>query len=191
MYTYIITYIYICINVRCGDPLSVSVIRCTHCASRSHSSGAASTSQNTTFSEDDNVLVIGVSGEKQAIGYFGFSYYENNADRLRAVPVVNPNGEAILPSLETINSGVYAPLSRPLFIYVNRDAYASKPQVVAFIEFFNTEAVELIDTPEVGYVRLPDAVYARNLARLAEGDIGAKLGADRAGRTLAEAYGLP
>jgi len=146
-------------------------------------------SQNTTFSEDDNVLVIGVSGERGGIGYFGYSYYINNAGRLKAAPIVNPaTGEAVLPSLETINSGTYAPLSRPLFIYVAADALL-RPEITAFVEFYLTEGRPLIDAPEVGYVQLPDALYERNLERLRERDYGSPFQAAPEGTPLLDRYG--
>ena len=76
-------------------------------------------SDDVAFSEDDNVLVIGISGTLNGIGYFGFSYYANNSDSLRAVPIVNDAGEPVLPSLESINTNSYNPLSRPLLMYVS------------------------------------------------------------------------
>lgn len=146
-------------------------------------------SDNTTFSEDDNVLVIGVSGERGGIGYFGYSYYVNNANRLKAAPIVNPaTGEPVLPSLETINSGAYAPLSRPLFIYVAADAL-SRPEVAAFVEFYLTEGRPLIDAPEVGYVQLPDVLYERNLERLRERDYGSPFQGAPEGTPLLDRYG--
>ena len=79
-----------------------------------------------TVSEDDNVLVTGVAGDSNAIGYFGCAYYFENKDKVKAVPVVSPSGKAVLPSHDTIMDGSYAPFSRPLFIYVNRKA-ADRP----------------------------------------------------------------
>ncbi len=74
-------------------------------------------------SEDDNVLVNGVAGTKSSIGFFGVAYYEANKEKLKAVPVVNPQSkEAVLPTAETIEKGTYAPFSRPLFIYVKKDS---------------------------------------------------------------------
>jgi phosphate transport system substrate-binding protein len=92
-------------------------------------------------SEDDNVIVQGVSGSKGAIGYFGFSYYEANADKLKAVKIDSGSG-CVAPSMETAQNGTYAPLSRPLFIYVSTKAYTSKPQVKAFVDWYasNDEA---------------------------------------------------
>lgn len=109
-----------------------------------------------TPSEDDNVLVQGVAGDEGALGYFGFAYYVENQDSLRAVPIVNPEtGEAVMPSEETINDGSYSPLSRPIFIYVSTAA-AERPEVQAFVDFYLNEGQALIS--EVGYVPLPDEV---------------------------------
>ena len=104
-----------------------------------------------TASEDDNVLVQGVSGDKNALGFFGYAYYDENKDKLKAVPVDDQdesNGQgAILPSLETVKDGSYAPLSRPLYIYVNSRA-ANRPEVVEFVNFYLDNAAEL--SQEVG-----------------------------------------
>ncbi len=108
-----------------------------------------------TASEDDNVLVQGVAGDKYALGFFGHSYYEENLDSLQAVSIDNGNGP-IAPTFDTIKSGEYAPLSRPLFIYVNK-ASLDKPQVRAYVEYFLTVAAEL--APEVGFVSLPQEEY--------------------------------
>ena len=86
-------------------------------------------------SEDDNVTVQGVAGSKGALGYFGFSYFEANADKLKAVRIDGGKG-CVEPSLETAQAGTYTPLSRPLFIYVARKAYAEKPQVKGFVDFY-------------------------------------------------------
>lgn len=113
-----------------------------------------------TASEDDNVLVQGVSSDPNALGFFGFAYYEENQSKLKAVPVNDEddsNGAgAILPTLETVKDGSYAPLSRPLFIYVSSKAAAS-PAVVEFVNFYLDSAPEL--SQEVGYIPLPEAEY--------------------------------
>ncbi len=109
-----------------------------------------------SVSEDDNVLVRGVAGSKGAIGFFGCAYYFENADKLRAVPIDGGKG-AVLPDKGTIESGEYAPFSRPLFIYVNAKA-ADRPEVNAFVEFYLENAPELAE--EVGYVRLPSEIIA-------------------------------
>lgn len=112
-------------------------------------------------SEDDNVLVTGVAGSAGSIGFFGAAYYEENRHRVRAVPIVDPQtGKAVLPSNETIESGEYSPLSRPLFIYVaNRSA--GRPEVKRFIEFFLEHGPQLAST--AGYVALPPAIYQAGL----------------------------
>ena len=79
----------------------------------------ASIRDDMSVSEDDNNLVLGVANTKEAIGFFGAAYYFENTDKLKAVKIVNPKGKAVLPSADTIESGEYAPFSRPLFIYVN------------------------------------------------------------------------
>lgn len=110
-------------------------------------------------SEDDNVLVTGVSGSPNAIGFFGVAYYEENKDRLRAVPVVNPElGEGVLPTAENIESGRYSPFSRPLFLYVSAKTM-SRPDVKRFVEFYLQNAAQL--ATQVAYVGLPAEIYQR------------------------------
>ena len=150
--------------------------------------GGVHRSDNTTFSEDDNVLVQGVSNDRGGVGYFGFSYYANNADVLKAVPVVNDAGEAITPSNETINDGSYNPLSRPLFIYVSV-ASLEREEVAAFVEYFLTDGVWLVDTPEVGYVQLPQPIYKAALERVQNGATGSAIAAAGEGETLAQIFG--
>ncbi|MDX5443027.1 MAG: PstS family phosphate ABC transporter substrate-binding protein [Hymenobacteraceae bacterium] len=119
-----------------------------------------------TASEDDNVLVQGVSTDPYALGFFGYAYYEENKNKLKAVPVNDENDAngagAILPSLETVKDGTYAPLSRPLFIYVNSTA-TKKPQVVDFVNFYLDNAAEL--SKEVGYIPLPAEKYKAEKAK--------------------------
>lgn len=108
-----------------------------------------------TASEDDNVLVQGVLRNQNALGYFGFSYYEANQNRLRAVAIDDGNGP-VLPSRETVENGTYQPLSRPLFIYVSAKA-AQRPEVQSFIQFYLNNGPAL--AAEVGYVPLPAEAY--------------------------------
>lgn len=115
--------------------------------------------QDFTASEDDNVLVQGVAGDKYAMAFFGYSYFEENADTLQAVSVDNGNGP-VAPSFDTIKSNAYAPLSRPLFIYVNK-ASLDKPQVRAYVEYFLTAGGEL--SPEVGFIAMPQEDYDAGL----------------------------
>lgn len=108
-------------------------------------------------SEDDNVLVTGVSGTREAIGFFGVAYFEENQDKLKAVPIVNPElGEAVLPTAETIESGDYAPFSRPLFIYVAAETLG-RPDVKLFIKYYLENVPRLAG--KTGYVALPKAIY--------------------------------
>lgn len=107
-----------------------------------------------TASEDDNVLVKGVAGDKGGIGYFGYAYYEENKDKLTAVGVKETvDSPAVLPSKESIEDGTYQPLARPIFIYVNATAAAFKPHVKAFVDFYLKNGRPLIE--EVKYVPLP------------------------------------
>jgi len=108
-----------------------------------------------TASEDDNVLVQGIATDKYALGFFGLAYYEENKDKLDLVAVDNGNG-AVFPSMETVSSGEYAPLSRPIFIYVSNKA-AEKPEVVDFVDFYLSSAGNI--AKEVGYVALPAEEY--------------------------------
>lgn len=112
-----------------------------------------------TPSEDDNVLVQGVSSNPGGLAYFGYAYYEENKNKLRAIPISAKAGSpAVFPSPEAVMNGTYQPLSRPLFIYVNATAAAFKPEVKAFVNFYLENAPELVK--EVKYVPLPADDYA-------------------------------
>ena len=115
-----------------------------------------------TMSEDDNVLVTGVVGDKYAIGYFGYSYYAENTDKLKVVPIDGGDGP-VEPTNETIENGTYSPFSRPLFIYVNHESL-QKPEVYDFVKFFLENAGDLAE--DVGYVRLPAEKYEEALKTL-------------------------
>jgi phosphate transport system substrate-binding protein len=112
-------------------------------------------------SEDDHVLVQGVAGDKYALGFFGLAYYLENKDKLALVGVDDGDG-IVLPSMETVKTGTYKPLSRPIFIYVNSEG-AKRPEVVKFVEFYLNNAADLV--PDVGYIPLPDAEYANQLEK--------------------------
>ena len=126
-----------------------------------------------TASEDDNTLVQGVENNKNAIGYFGFAYYVAHKDKMRAVPIVNPQGKEVGPSVEAVNDGSYNPLSRPLFIYV-RDTAAKRAEVAEFIKFFLTDGANL--AKEVGYVPLPASAYQLALKHFNDGKLGTVFG---------------
>ncbi|WP_130807258.1 PstS family phosphate ABC transporter substrate-binding protein [Senegalia massiliensis] len=112
-----------------------------------------------TASEDDNVLVQGISGDKYSLGYFGYAYYEENKDNLKALSI---NG--VEPTPENIESGKYTPLSRPLFIYVNKDHYKNQNQVKEFVDYYISNATEIV--PSTGYVPLSKEKYEEELNKL-------------------------
>ena len=126
-----------------------------------------------TSSEDDNVLVQGVAGDRLALGYFGIAYYEQNMDKLTPVAVDdgNPaNGEGpILPSIDTVKGGTYRPLSRPLFIYVST-ASLERPEVQSFVSFYMTQGPAL--AAEVGYVPLSETEQTLTRQRFSSRTVG-------------------
>jgi phosphate transport system substrate-binding protein len=121
--------------------------------------------ENATLSEDDNVLVQGVEGDKNAIGFFGYAYYSENKDKLKIISIDNGKG-AVEPTHETIKSGEYAPLSRPLYTYVANKSVAEKEQVADYTQFVIENAGELSE--EVGYISLPEEEYQKDLDKLKE-----------------------
>lgn len=114
-----------------------------------------------TQSEDDNVLVTGVAGDVNAISYFGYAYYVENTDKLKAVEIDGGSG-CVAPTDETIGDNSYSPLSRPLFIYPNTATAAEEPALAAFVDFYLANAAAL--AAEVGYIALPDALAQEQLA---------------------------
>jgi len=128
-----------------------------------------------TASEDDNVLVQGVATDVNALGYFGYAYYEANAKRLKAVPIVNAQGKAVLPSRKTVEDGSYNPLSRPIFIYVNSESLR-RPEVREFVEFYQRQGSKLI--PPTGYIPLPARAYAANLDNIRRRKTGTVFGGE-------------
>ncbi len=112
---------------------------------------------------DDNVLVQGISGDRGALGYFGYAYYIANTDKLKLVAVDGGDG-CVEPSEETINKGSYTPLSRPLYIYVNVAAL-DRPEVRGFIDYYLENAADL--AASVGYVGLPQQMYDEGLTLVA------------------------
>jgi phosphate transport system substrate-binding protein len=127
-----------------------------------------------TASEDDNVLVQGVSRDVNAIGYFGYAYYAENTGKLKALPIVNPKtGKAVEPSAANVENGTYAPLSRPIFIYVKAKSL-DKPEVKEFIEFYMKNATKLVK--EVKYVPLPAVAYSGNIDHVSKKKFGTVFG---------------
>ncbi len=137
-----------------------------------------------TASEDDNVLVLGVAGDKNALGFFGFAYYLENKDQLKVVPIDNGDGP-VAPSMESINGGTYAPLSRAVFIYVAKSA-AERAEVRNFVDFYLTNAPALV--AEVGYVPLPDALYTAGKDRMAKGVTGTVYVEGSKGKSLEDLF---
>jgi phosphate transport system substrate-binding protein len=127
-----------------------------------------------TASEDDNVLVQGVAQDVNAIGYFGYAYYAENQQRLKAVPIVEKPGKAaVSPSEASVLDGTYQPLSRPIFIYVNVKSLA-KPEVREFAEYYMKTSAKI--AKEVKYVPLPAKAYTIGLEHIAKGKKGTVFG---------------
>jgi phosphate transport system substrate-binding protein len=116
--------------------------------------------EKATLSEDDNILVQGVQGDKNAIGYFGYAYYLENKDTVKVVPIDGGKGP-VQPTHDTIRSGEYAPLSRPLFTYVKNSSLQDREEVKDFVSFVLENAAELSE--DVGYVKLPEEQYTKQL----------------------------
>jgi len=116
-----------------------------------------------TASEDDNVLVQGIAGDENAMGFFGYAYYIENNDKLKVVPIDGGNGP-VTPTPTTINNGTYSPLSRPIFIYLNTASLA-RQEVKAFVEFYLESAGQLAS--EVGYIALPEDMYQASRGQVA------------------------
>jgi phosphate transport system substrate-binding protein len=126
-----------------------------------------------TASEDDNVLVQGVSRDINGLGYFGFAYYIENKDKLKAVPIVNEKGQPVAPSMEAVEKGTYTPLARPIFIYVSAKSLA-KPEIRQFVEYYLKNGATL--AREVKYVPLPDSAYRTALQHVQKGKKGTVFG---------------
>ena len=126
-----------------------------------------------TASEDDNVLVQGVEHNVNALGYFGFAYYISHQERMKAVPIEQPNGQSLVPSLAAVTDGSYQPLSRPLFIYPSAAA-AKRPEVRRFLEFYLQHGSKL--AREVGFVPLPASATQMAQKFLEENRLGTVFG---------------
>jgi phosphate transport system substrate-binding protein len=114
-----------------------------------------------TQSEDDNTLVTGVAGDTHAIAFFGFAYYVENKDKLKAVAVDGGSG-CVEPTEATVNDGTYKPLSRPLFIYPDVGKAKARPELKAFVNYYLANTTDF--SAEVGYIAEPDAVLAAEVA---------------------------
>ena len=129
-----------------------------------------------TASEDDNVLVQGVSRDVNALGYFGYAYFVENQDKLRAVGIIGKEGaKAVLPSSDSVVDGSYQPLARPIFIYVNAKSL-ERPEVKEFVEFYMKNGDKLVR--EVKYVPLPAKAYTHNIESVDKKVLGTKFGGE-------------
>lgn len=138
-----------------------------------------------TAAEDDNILVQGVARDINGIGYFGYAYYFENKDKLKALPIINQKtNQPVTPSAETVMDGTYQPLARPIFIYVNATSL-QRPEVKEFIEYYMKSSEALIR--EVKYVPLPPKAYAYNLEVIQKMVLGTKFGGEnKVGLTIDE-----
>jgi phosphate transport system substrate-binding protein len=140
-----------------------------------------SSREDYTMSEDDNVLVAGVQGEEGALGYFGFSYYVENKDKLRAVAVDAGKGP-VSPSFDAILDGTYTPLSRPLLAYVNKESLEKKPQVKAFVEFLLEHNDDLVRSAQ--YIPLSEEVVTLVKAHVSKLRTGTKFAGTESGLSI-------
>ncbi len=143
-----------------------------------------------TASEDDNTLVQGVATDPDALGYFGFPYYEAHQEYLRAVPVrTHADAPAVAPTPDTIRSGAYQPLARPIFVYASVRSLERRPDVRAFLEYYVRHVADIAS--DVGYVPLDEPVLAAIRARFEARRTGSIFGVEpRAPLTLAARLGL-
>lgn len=138
-----------------------------------------------TPSHNQNVLVQGISGDANALGYVGISYYMENQDKLNLVAVQSPKGSCQKPvPLDNVVKNVYLPLSRPLLIYVNKKSLDTKPSVKDFVNFYVDNSWKWVEA--VGYVSLPDEAYPQIKQKLASGETGSKFKDAKPGQPLAE-----
>lgn len=117
-----------------------------------------------TASEDDNILAQGVENDRYAIGYFGFAYFLEAGQKLKAVQIDAGNG-CVTPTFEAALDGTYVPLSRPLFIYTRESLLKERPEVLGFVNFYVETMQDLV--PDVGYVTLPESLHQEQVAKVA------------------------
>jgi phosphate transport system substrate-binding protein len=110
-----------------------------------------------------------VAGEKGALGYLGFTYFEENMETLKAVEV-DGGGGCVAPSAESAQDGTYVPLARPLFIYVSDQSITSKPQVAGFVDYYLNEVVSIAEGAQ--FIPVTEEIVAENLATLQEQEAG-------------------
>jgi phosphate transport system substrate-binding protein len=145
-----------------------------------------------TASEDDNVLVQGIGGDINALGFFGLAYYLENTNKLKAVAIKpKDDAKAVMPSVEAARDGSYQPLSRPIFIYVNKKSVESKPEVAKFVEFYLDKKNALKLVKEVGYVPLPDKAYDVFMQRFKDRALGTAFHGSKVGISVDELLTTP
>jgi phosphate transport system substrate-binding protein len=130
-----------------------------------------------TASEDDNVLVQGVSRDKYALGYFGYAYYDENRNILKALAIDHGSRKPVMPSIRTARNGTYQPLSRPLFIYVSKQA-VKRDEVEQFVKFYLDPKQAHALVTEAGYVALPNSAYRQVQQKFAEREPGTEFSRD-------------
>lgn len=130
-----------------------------------------------TASEDDNTIVKGIAGDKGSLGYLPMSYYIENKKTLKALAIIGgdkaPSKTGVLPSKETVENGMYYPLSRPLFIYVSEKS-SKRPEVSEFVKFYLEKATSIV--PAVKYVALPPKAYKMAIEHFQKGKLGTVFG---------------
>lgn len=131
--------------------------------------GTGASRNDYVASEDDEIIAEAVKQDPNALGYFGFAYYEEHQNELKAIPIDSGKG-AILPSRETVEAGEYQPLSRPLFIYVNSSAAQKNPALKEFVEFYLAKVPEVVS--QVGYIPLPEEGYQLTKIHFQRGKVG-------------------
>jgi phosphate transport system substrate-binding protein len=145
-----------------------------------------------TASEDDNVLVQGIAGDVNALGFFGLAYYVENKSKLKAVAIkMDDKSKAVEPSVEAARIGAYQPLSRPIFIYVSKKSADTKPEVAKFVEFYMDKKHSAKLVKEVGYVPLPDNSYDVFAQRFKERKIGTAFHGAKVGVSIDDLVKMP
>ncbi len=140
-----------------------------------------------TASEDDNVLVQGIAGDVNALGFFGLAYYTENKDKLKAVAIkLDEKSKGVLPSVENAKNGTYQPLSRPIFMYFNKKSLDTKPEVLKFAEFYMDPKHSMKLVAEVGYVPLPEPALKAFGQRIAKREIGTGFTGSKIGVSVEE-----
>jgi phosphate transport system substrate-binding protein len=145
-----------------------------------------------TASEDDNVLVQGISGDINALGFFGLAYYLENTGKLKALAIKSKDdAKAVLPSVESARDGSYQPLSRPIFIYVSKKSLEAKPEVATFVEFYLDKKNAPDMVKEVGYVPLPENAYDFFLKRFKARELGTAFHGSKVGVSIDDLLKAP